>query len=434
MQSIWSSDREEISDTSKTLRGDLHTDVLIIGGGLAGILTAHQLKAAGVSCVVAEAKKIGGGVTCNTTAKITAQHGLIYDKLIKSRGPELARQYYEIHQRAVEQYRTLAEQFPCDFVEQTAYVYSTDGRRKLEQERAAYERLGIPFHWQENPPIPVQTAGALGMERQARFHPLKLFYALTQGLDLYEDTFITKIEGNRAVSEHGTITAKRIILCTHFPLVNVPGAYFMKLYQHRSYVIALEDGSALGGMYIDEREDGLSFRNQQNYLLIGGGGHKTGKKGGGFAALRDFATKAYPNLTERYAWATQDCMSLDGVPYIGLHQKSAPQLLVATGFNKWGMTGSMAAALVLRDLIATGESEYEALFSPQRSMFSRQLFINMASSAGNLLRPGKRCPHMGCALRWNKIEKTWDCPCHGSRFDQKGNLITGPAKRGIRNE
>ena len=431
MESIWSLKEKVCSYPSKRLRGDLRTKVLIIGGGMAGILTAYQLKEAGVPCIVAEAKKIGRGVTCNTTAKITAQHGLIYDKLIHSRGPELAWQYYKTNQEAVEAYRTLAERFPCDFKEQTAYVYSTGNRQKLEKEQIAYERLGIPFHWQGNPPLPVQTMGALGMERQAQFHPLKLFYELAQGLEIYEDTFITEIEGNKAIAENGTITADRIVLATHFPLVNIPGAYFMKLYQHRSYAIALEDGPALGGMYLDEYENGLSFRNYQNYLIIGGGDHKTGKKGGGFAELRGLAQKAYPNLKERYSWATQDCMSLDGVPYIGVHRKSTPHLYVATGFSKWGMTGSMIASIVLRDLISTGKSEYEALFSPQRSMLSGQLFVNMASAAGNLLRPGKRCPHMGCALKWNKVEKTWDCPCHGSRFDRRGDLITGPAKRDI---
>jgi hypothetical protein len=127
-------------------------------------------------------------------------------------------------------------------------------------------------------------------------------------------------------------------------------------------------------------------------------------------------------------------MTLDGVPYIGVHRKSAPHIYVATGFNKWGMTGSMVAANVLRDLITLGSSEYEELFSPQRSMLQPQLLVNGFSALGNLILPGKRCPHMGCSLRWNRAERTWDCPCHGSRFDEHGNLIDNPAKRGIKVE
>jgi len=431
MKSIWSDNLQDDLYQSKILDGDIHTDVLIVGGGMAGILCAYQLKQAGISSVVAQDNKIGSGVTRNTTAKITAQHGLIYNKLIRKKGLCRAQQYYKVNQAAVEEYCTLAQRIPCDFEKRTAYVYSADNRQKLEREAAAYERLGIPMHFQEKPPIPVKTVGALGMDHQAQFHPLKLFYGLAGQLDIYENTFITSIEGNRAISENGSITAKHIILATHFPMVSVPGLYFMKLYQHRSYVIALENGPQLDGMYIDEREDGHSFRNYQNYLFIGGGDCKTGKSGGNFAELRALSGKAYPDLEEKYIWATQDCMSLDGIPYIGIHRKSAPNLYVATGFNKWGMTGSMVAATVLADLITKGKSEYEALFSPQRSMLTGQLFLNLLSATAGLLSFGKRCPHMGCALKWNKIEKTWDCPCHGSRFDKRGNLIGGPAKRGI---
>ena len=421
------------------LQGDITTDALIIGGGMCGILTAHKLNEAGVCCVVVEATTIGGGVTRNTTAKITAQHGLIYADLIKRFGAELARQYYDANARAIQNYEKLSERFPCDFERKTAYVYSTDDIRKLEREAEAYQRLGLSANITETPQLPVKTVGAITMENQAQFHPLKLLYALANELEIYENTFVSKIDGNIAYTANGKITAKHIVLATHFPMINIPGLYFLKLYQHRSYVIALEGAPLVNGMYLDERENGNSFRTYGDLLFIGGGDHRTGKQAkpaphktcGGYAELEVLAANAYPNANVKYRWATQDCMSLDNVPYIGQHRAGTKNLYVATGFNKWGMTGSMVAAEVLADLITNDKSEFEQLYSPQRSMMSKQLFANIGSAAAGLLSlGGPRCTHMGCKLHWNSAEKSWDCSCHGSRYEQNGHLINNPAKRG----
>ena len=433
-QSVWQDSVKEAVRPPQTLQENIETDVLIIGGGMAGILCAHKLKQAGVSCVVVEAKRVGSGTTGSTTAKITAQHGLIYQKLIKKNGVDDARRYYEANMTARQDYEKLSETYPCDFEVKTAYTYSLTDRKKVVDEARAYEKLGIKPVIQDSPPLPFQTAETLGMENQAQFNPLKLLLALANELTVYENTFVTEIRENTAVTKNGVIKAKKIVLATHFPLVNIPGMYFLKMYQHRSYVIALENAPDVDGMYVDEQEKGNSFRNYNGLLLIGGGDHKTGAKGGNYEELRQLAKTAYPDAKEKYAWATQDCMTLDGVPYIGVHRKSAPHIYVATGFNKWGMTGSMVAANVLRDLITLGSSEYEELFSPQRSMLQPQLLVNGFSALGNLILPGKRCPHMGCSLRWNRAERTWDCPCHGSRFDEHGNLIDNPAKRGIKVE
>lgn len=432
IQSVWhDSVKEAPRPPAKPPEGDIKTDVLIIGGGMAGVLCAYKLKQAGVACVLVEARRIGSGVTGNTTAKITAQHGLIYEKLIKKYGLAAAQRYYEANRLARDEYERLSAIFPCDFESRTAYTYSLTDPKKLEDEAKAYEKLSIRPVFQERPPLPFGVAGALGMENQAQFNPLKLLFAVANELNIHENTFVHEIKENTAFTGSGRITAKRIILATHFPLVNIPGLYFVKMYQHRSYVIALENAPELNGMYLDEQENGHSFRNYKGLLLLGGGDHKTGKQGGGYEELRSLAKSAYPNAAERFAWATQDCMTLDGIPYIGVHRKAAPHIYVATGFNKWGMTGSMVAANVLCDLITVGTSEYEGLFSPRRSMLHPQLAVNGFSALGNLLLPGKRCPHMGCALRWNKTERTWDCPCHGSRFDEHGKLIDNPAKRGI---
>ena len=229
-------------------------------------------------------------------------------------------------------------------------------------------------------------------------------------------------------TNRGKITAKTFIVATHFPFLNKHGSYFIKLYQHRSYVIALENAPVLDGMYVDESDTGLSFRTYDGKLLLGGGGHRTGKKGGGWNELRDFARRHFPDAREVAHWATQDCMTLDDIPYIGRYSKHTPDLYVATGFNKWGMTSSMVAANLLCDLVQGKKNPYTDVFSPSRSILHPQLIANTAESLLGLLTPTvPRCPHLGCALTYNKQEHSWDCPCHGSRFSEKGKLLDNPA-------
>jgi len=431
LNSVWT--ETTTREIRPALGGDITADVLVIGGGICGILIAYWLKKAGVHCIVVEAKTIGGGITQNTTAKISAQHGLIYADLIKRFGAVKARKYYEANAQAIQRYQALDRQFPCDFEYKTAYVYSINNRRKLEREADAYRILEINTRIQEDLPLPFKTKGAIAMEGQAQFHPLKLLYALANELEIYENTLVRKIEKQAAITSSGKITASHIILATHYPLINIPGLYFIKLYQHRSYVVALEDSTMLDGMLLDEQEDGHSFRTYGNLLFIGGGDHKTGKKGGGYAEIHALIKQAYPHVAIKYRWATQDCMSLDKVPYIGRHRNGSQNLYVATGFNKWGMTSAMVAAELLTDMIVSGRSEWEDVFTPQRSMLSRQLMVNIGAAAKGLLSVGgPRCAHMGCKLHWNAIEQSWDCSCHGSRFEKDGYVADNPAKRRIR--
>ena len=206
----------------------------------------------------------------------------------------------------------------------------------------------------------------------------------------------------------------------------------MKLYQHRSYVSAFKDAGNIDGMYVDEDDNGMSFRSYNGLLLMGGGGHRTGKKGGTWDEINSFAKKYYPNATLQYEWATQDCMSLDRVPYIGQYSKNTPDMYVATGFNKWGMSSSMVAAMIILDMIRGRENAVSEVFSPSRSILKPQLAINGFEATINLLTPTtRRCPHLGCALKWNKAEHTWDCPCHGSRFQENGELIDNPSTGSI---
>ena len=410
------------------LKRDLRTDVLIIGGGLAGLLCAWNLQRTGTDCVLIEENRLMQGVSGRTTAKITSQHGLIYKKLLKKFGPEKARLYWQANQAGLEGYRKLAETVDFDFAPQNSYIYATAGTEQLETEMAAYEQLGIPAEWETKLPLPFPVTGAVRFSDQAQCHPLKLAAHIVKGLKIYENTKALSFVGNRVQTPNGVVTAEKIIVATHFPLLNKHGAYFLKLYQQRSYVIALENALQVDGMYLDCAENGLSIRNAGQWLLLGGGGHRTGKQGLGWELPEAVARQYYPEAKIAARWATQDCMTLDEMPYIGQYSKATPNLYVATGFQKRGVSTSMAAATILTDLIQGKENPYSSLFSPSRSILHKQLLRNGVETTVNLLRPTKpRCPHLGCALQWNEAEHSWDCPCHGSRFDRDGRLLNNPA-------
>lgn len=426
MESIW---HESVRlPQFPRLEGEVSTDVLVIGGGMAGLMCAYQLKQAGVDCVVTERKRIASGVTGNTTAKLTSQHGLIYGKIAKQFGLEAAGLYLEANEDALSEYRALCREIPCNFEEQSHTVYSRQGVQALEAELAVLSRLGYPAELIGSLPLPFPTAGGVCFPHQAQFHPLKFLSGIVKDLTIFENTPVISLAKPGAVTEHGTIHANAIIVCTHFPFLNKHGSYFLKLYQQRSYVLALKNAPIPEGMYLDARKNGLSFRHWGDTLLLGGGGHRTGKPGGGWAELEAFVQEHYPEAKIVSRWATQDCMSLDGLPYIGQYSASTPNLYVATGFNKWGMTTSMAAARILTDLICGRENPYASLFSPSRSILRPQLGINAAEATVGLLTPTrKRCPHLGCALKWNPHERSWDCPCHGSRFSEDGTLLDNPS-------
>ena len=426
MDSIWT-DSVQIP-AFEALHGDIATDVLVIGGGMAGILCAYWLKASGVDCALVEADRVGMGITKNTTAKITSQHGLVYHKLLKRFGTEKARLYLTANEEALGVFRKLCAGIDCGFETLDHFVYEKTRSGGLEQELAALEALGYPAEFAPDLPLPFPTVGGVKFPRQAQFHPLAFLAGLVRDLPIYENTRVTELAPGFARTEQGSIRAKKIIVATHFPFLNKHGSYFLKMYQQRSYVLALDNAPKTEGMYLDAAENGLSFRSFGDKLLLGGGGHRTGKTGGGWWELEAAAARYYPEAIITHRWATQDCMTLDGIPYIGQYSRSTPNLYVATGFNKWGMTSSMVAARVLTDLILERENLYADLFSPSRSMLHPQLGLNVLESTRNLLSfSTPRCPHLGCALKWNPQERSWDCPCHGSRFREEGKLIDNPA-------
>ncbi len=426
MESVW--EKTAVKPRFDAPHGNKKTDVLIVGGGIAGILCAYKLKEAGVDCMLVEAMEICGGITKNTTAKITLGHGLIYDKMIKRFGEDKARLYVDAQNKAIKEYAHLCEKIDCDYETRDNYVYSTGDSKKIEKEVAALGRLGMKAELSDARELPFTVAGAVRVKDQARFHPLKFLYTIAKDLPIYEHTKVLELMPRKAITNRGELTYKKLIIATHFPMLNKHGLYFLKLYQHRSYVLAPKNAKNVEGMYVDESDTGLSFRSYGDLLLLGGGGHRTGKRGGCWQELEDFTKKYYKNAESVGKWATQDCMTLDDIPYIGQYAKSTPDVFVATGFNKWGMTNSMVAAHVLCDLVREKSNPYAAVFDPSRTIFHPQLAVNAFESTIGLLTPtAPRCPHLGCALKYNKAERTWDCPCHGSRFTEHGELIDNPA-------
>ena len=426
MESLWQ--RVSGRPQFKGLSEDAKTDVLIIGGGIAGILCAHRLQTKGVDYMLVESERILDGVTANTTAKLTWQHGLIYDKLIKEYGQGVAGLYYDANKEAVCEFSELLKGLDCDFQERDSYIYSLDDRHKILKEASALKKIGCKVDFTEKTELPFPVAGAVRVENQAQFHPLKALFSIAKDLNIFENTKVLEVEPGCVKTTGGTIRAKKIIVATHFPFLNKHGLYFLKMYQQRSYVLALKNAKAIEGMYIDASGRGLSIREHKGLLLLGGGGHRTGKSSDGWNALESFAAQYFRDAVEVGRWATQDCITLDSMPYIGRYSKSTPNLFVATGFNKWGMSTAFLSAMILSDLVVGKPNRYAHIFSPDRSLLHPKLGVNALEAVCNLLTPTKpRCPHLGCALKYNRYEHSWDCPCHGSRFGDDGRLLNNPA-------
>lgn len=435
--SVWT---DPVHPTARpALERNIKCDVAVIGGGLAGILTARFLRDAGVNVVVLERDHVGAGETGRTTAKITAQHDLIYHSLSQSRGPAAARQYAKANLEAIDRYEAIIRTLPtdCGFTRCPAYLYTNGTGHRLQLEFLAAKQAGIPCALTRKTELPVPVTAALRFDNQARFQPLEFLHAVAQGLTVYERSPVNKIRrGNGCTlldTPGGTVAARSVVFAAHYPLVNVPGWYFARLHQERSYVIALENAFLPDGMYLGIDPDGLSFRTAGHYLLLGGGGHRTGEDPGRpYETLEAQAKTLWPQSRVARRWSAQDCMTIDGMPYIGTYAPSAPDWFVATGFRKWGMSTSMVAAQLLTDLILGDKNPNAALFDPARSVKGSvgNLMNEMGHAVKGLTRglfQGRRCSHMGCRLEWNPAEGTWDCPCHGSRFAPDGTILNNPA-------
>lgn len=333
MKSIWSKTCN--IEKQPALNGDIEADVAVIGGGMAGILAAYQLKQAGVHTVLLEAERIGGGQTKNTTAKITSQHGIFCHTFIEKKGKETAKLYVQTNQAAVEEYRRIIgkEQIPCDLRVTDSYVYSRN-EEKLKKETEAARELGIDASFERQIEIPVPCAGAVRFPGQAEFHPLKFIEGLAGKLNIYENTPVKEVERNRIRTAGGTVLAGKIIFATHFPFVNFPGMYFARMHQECSYVLALEQAGILNGMYIGDGEDKLSFRQYDRYILLGGQGHRTGenREGGRYTKLQEQAEALYPDCRVAAYWSAQDCITADKIPFIGRYAPDRPDCFLSSTF------------------------------------------------------------------------------------------------------
>ncbi|MFW2490433.1 FAD-dependent oxidoreductase [Clostridium chromiireducens] len=476
MESVWSS--EVNFRKRETLNKNIECDVLVIGAGMAGLLTAYMLSKSGREVVVIDARSTAGGVTKNTTAKITSQHDLIYDSIIKEFGEEGAIQYARANELAIRRYKEIidSEKIDCDFEYKDAYLYTLDNIESLEDEYNAAQRSGIDAELVDEVSIPVEAKKALKFKNQAQFNPLKFLRPISEKLTIYENTVALDItEDNTVVTKNDMkIKANKIVVAAHYPFLNTPGYYFMRMHQERAYVLALENAEDVNGMYKCIDKTGYSFRNYKNLLIFGGAVRRTGEneEGGAYEELRKAAKELYPNSTEKYHWSTQDCMTLDNIPYIGHYSSKTPNIYVETGFKKWGMTTSMVAAMIISDMILKNENDFSEIFSPGRFDMSSSMknatndliitaknFIAQRidipeetlesiqnghggiveykgqktgvykDNDGKVFTVSTKCAHLGCELKWNADDLTWDCPCHGSRYNYEGIWIESPTNK-----
>ncbi len=418
------------------LTGDESARIAIIGGGITGLLTAHLLREQ--HPIVLEAGRICSGQTARTTAKITSQHDLIYADLISRLGEDAAAQYARANEEAIADYARIIDKgrIDCGFTRCDAYLYSTAESAPLEKEAEAALRIGLPAEFTRETELPFPIAGALRFRDQARFHPLAFLRAIAEGIDIYENTRVLSVEDDRIHTDRGTVRAEHIVFASHYPFVNVPGWYFARMHQERSYVLALQSPWLPEHVHLGVDGDGLSFRAAEGLLLLGGGSHRTGEnpEGGKYDFLRDRARTLLPGAKEVAHWSAQDCVTVDRIPCIGQYARSQPRWYVATGFAKWGMTSAMVSARIIAGMIAGNVPDWAEVFSPQRPVISGDNMKPLMNEAGHVIRnltrvtPAPRCTHLGCELTWNPDEETWDCPCHGSRFGADGALLDGPAQ------
>ena len=482
--------------TFPSLSSDIETEVCIVGAGITGITTAYLLAKKGIQVVIIDSDTILKGTTGFTTAKITAQHGLIYDEFTHLFGIESAKVYYNAQTEALNFIRQTVQEnsIDCGFTNDDAYIYTNNDAQlsALQNEFKAYQALGIPGEYLEKTDLPFQVKAAIKMTNQAQFHPLQYLTKITQlfldmGGKIYERTTVgdVKNEERQTVLTKGgpKVTCIHVVICSHFPVVDKLGFYFARMHAEKSYVLGVKTNQIYpGGMYKSAEEPTRSIRkssfNGEDLLLIGGESHIVGQGDstiGYYESLMDFAEQYFAPAEIKYRWSTHDLVTIDKLPFVGQIGVGSPNVLVATGFRKWGMTNGTAAAHLLRDAIIGDQSPYGELVKPTRfnsnpsiknlamnfknmvtEMSEGKLGIvvrepeDLAKDEGSVVQVNGRragayrdidgslhivdttCTHMGCELSWNSGDRTWDCPCHGSRFNIDGEVISGPAEKSLK--
>jgi glycine/D-amino acid oxidase-like deaminating enzyme/nitrite reductase/ring-hydroxylating ferredoxin subunit len=467
---------------------DVHVDVCVVGAGITGLSAAFELSRLGSSVAVLEARQVAAGSSGHNTAKLSSLHGLTYSKLERRLGAEAARLYGAANERGIERVHEIAGELDidCDLRRKPNLVYteSQDERAEIEDEVDAARRASLPARLVEETDLPFPIAAAVQFEQQAEFHPVKYLDGLTRAL---EAEGVRVHEGTRAVSlsagspcrvrtESGrTVTAAGVVVATHLPFLD-RGGFFARCHPERSYVVAAPHHGpvAVEGMYLSTEAPAHSVRvhdlGGRRWLLVAGESHKTGHGDAGerYRRLEEWAQERF-GMDPVLRWATQDQMPVDGVPFIGRVDPLSRNVYVATGFRKWGLAMGVAAGELLAALVDGREHPWAGLFDTSRlrpraaagSFAKENLGVALRFFGDRVVKradvesiePGEgrvvgtglgqravyrdadgalhalsaRCTHLGCIVNWNSAESTWDCPCHGSRFGARGEVITGPA-------
>ena len=457
----------------------------MLGGGLTGLTTALLLKREGARVAVVEAVQVGGGVTGCTTAKVSALQATIYSTIGSKHGGDAASTYAEASLAGVEQVAALAgeETIECDLERRPAFTYAADEGElsSVENEAAAARRAGLDAVLTDRIDLPYAVAGAVRLDDQLQFHPVRYAHGLARAVD--GDGSLV-IEGTRALgldegspcrirTTGGTIAADRVVVATHYPVFD-RGLYFARLEAERSYCIAAQvRGPLPGGMSISAGTPTRSIRSYGDQLILAGEGHAAGARKADTARyerLEQFARTHWDVQSIGYRWSAQDPSAYDHLPLIGRYTPFSSRVFLASGFMKWGLSSGTFAAMILRDLIAGRHNPWAGCFTPNRfslrsapelarmnakvgAAFLLERLVPAQASSGADVPPGEarivrrglgkagvyrddqgrlhavslRCTHLGCLLRFNEAERSWDCPCHGSRFDIDGAVLEGPA-------
>jgi len=483
-ESLWLA--TERGQTYAPLAENVSVDVAVVGGGIVGIATAAKLAEAGRDVALLERDRLAAKVTGHTTAKLTSLHGLAYGHLESKFGEETARRYARANQAAIEDVAETADRLDvdCGFTRATAYTYVADERwrRRVHQEVDVATRVGLPASFVESPGLD-EAECAVAVSEQAHFHPRRYLLALAdtipgEGSAVYEETTVTDVrDGDPCVvaTDRGTVRADDVVVATHFP-IDDHALFYSRLTPRRSYVVAARlNEEPPAGLYYRSPDPHFSIRPtaEADLVLFGGQNHRTGagEERDRYRRLEREVRDRFDVAAVAYRWSTQDYVSVDGVPFVGPASPRADHVYVATGFGGWGMTNGVAAATVLRDLITDRASEWAEVFDPDRvklrASASRLVSHNVhalkhlvsdrverrPSMDASGLAPGEGevfavngekvavardgdgdlhavsaiCSHKGCHVTWNDGEGSWDCPCHGSRFDVDGSVLDTPA-------
>ncbi len=477
------------------LEGDTDADVAIVGGGIAGLTSALLLKRAGLKVTLVESRRIISGVTGYTTAKITLAHGICYSRMLNKLGQEQAGLYADANRTAIERVASFIMQMniACDFTPLPAYIYAVteDKEAEIEAEVRAGEKLGLAVSYVDTAPLPLPIKGAACFDGQAYFHPRKYLLAFADEITnengrIFEKTRAINIEeGNPSIvrTDRGTIRAQAVIIATNYPIFD-PLKLFAHLTSVRSYVLGLRlKNRSPQGLFYSNEEHFHSLRphyltDNGTYLLAGGEEHHAGQGGDTiqrYKNLESYYRGFFDIESIDYHWSAQDNKSADLIPFIGSLAPASDRIFIATGFKGWGMTHGTIAGMLLSDLILGRSNPWKNLYSPVRlnlpasaksivgqniqtakhligghlSEESIKSLAEIGKGEGKVIeidgekaavykdKQGKihalspLCTHMGCMLSWNPAEKTWDCPCHGSRYTCDGKVIHAPTVKDL---